>query len=117
MPDFGDPFAGLSKSRTLTKEELLRAVRFVIAAEYEAVQMYMQLAECITDEVAIAVLKEVADEERVHAGEFLRLAKYLAPDEERFYSEGAAEVEEKIEEIEKSKEAEPDYINRPDGGE
>ena len=29
------------------------------------------------------VLKDIADEERVHAGEFLRLLKELAPDEEK----------------------------------
>jgi len=43
------------------------------------------------------VLKDIADEERVHAGEFLRLLKELDPDEERFYEEGYEEVEEIIE--------------------
>jgi rubrerythrin len=42
---------------------------------------------------------DIADEEKVHAGEFLRLLKELAPDEEKFYEEGAKEVEEIIEEI------------------
>ena len=42
------------------------------------------------------VLKYIADEERVHTGEFLRLLKELAPDEEKFYREGAKEVEEEI---------------------
>jgi hypothetical protein len=32
----------------------------------------------------------------VHAGEFLRLLRQLAPDEEKFYGEGAKEVEEEI---------------------
>ncbi len=45
MPDFGNPFAGLANDRKLTNEELIRAIRFMIAAEYEAVQLYMQLAE------------------------------------------------------------------------
>jgi len=39
------------------------------------------------------VLKDIADEERVHAGELLRLLRELAPDEEKFYSHGAEEVE------------------------
>jgi hypothetical protein len=30
----------------------------------------------------------------VHAGEFLRVLKELAPDEYKFYDEGAGEVEE-----------------------
>jgi len=32
----------------------------------------------------------------VHAGEILRLLKELAPKEQKFYDEGAKEVEEKI---------------------
>ena len=43
--------------------------------------------------------KDIADEERVHAGEFLRLLHELAPDEEKFYAEGAEEVEEEIEKL------------------
>ncbi|MGQ9675674.1 MAG: ferritin family protein [Chloroflexota bacterium] len=99
MPEFASPFSGLTQDRKLTDAELVRAIRFMIAAEYEAVQMYMQLAESINDKLAIAVLKEIADEERVHAGEFLRVLKHLAPDEENFYSEGAEEVEELIREL------------------
>jgi len=99
MPDFGDPFAGLKADRKLTKEELIRAVRFMVAAEYEAVQLYMQLAESTDDKLSQEVLVDIADEERVHAGEFLRLLKHLAPDEEKHYAEGAEEVEEMIKEL------------------
>jgi rubrerythrin len=98
MPDFGNPFAGLKYDRKLTDEELVRAIRFMVAAEYEAVQLYTQLAESIDNELARAVLKDIADEERVHAGEFLRLLKELAPDEVKFYEEGAGEVEDIIKE-------------------
>ena len=97
MPEFANPFSGLKKDRKLTHEELVRAIRFMIAAEYEAIQLYMQLAESTDNELAIDVLKDIADEERVHAGEFLRLLKELEPDEEKFYREGAEEVEEEIE--------------------
>ena len=100
MPDFGSPFSGLANDRKLTDQELIRAIRFMIAAEYEAIQLYTQLAESTCNNLAIEVLTDIADEERVHAGEFLRLLHELAPDEEKFYSEGAVEVEA---EIEKSK--------------
>ena len=96
MPDFGHPFSGLAKERKLTDSELIRAIRFMVSAEYEAIQLYMQLAESTDNELAIGVLKDIADEERVHAGEFLRLLKELEPDEEKFYHEGAEEVEEEI---------------------
>jgi rubrerythrin len=101
MPDFGNPFSGLAEDRKLTKEELIRAIRFMIAAEYEAVQLYMQLAESIDNKLAMEVLTDIADEERVHAGEFLRLLRELAPDEEKYYKEGAEEVEEEIEKLKK----------------
>ena len=96
MPEFGNPFSGLKKDRKITNEELIRAIRFMVAAEYEAIQLYMQLAESTDNKLAQDVLKDIADEERVHAGEFLRLLKELAPDEEKFYREGAKEVEEEM---------------------
>jgi rubrerythrin len=99
MPVFGSPFSGLTNDRKLTDEELVRAIRFMVASEYEATQLYMQLAESTDNKLAAEVLKDVADEERVHAGEFLRLLRDLAPDEEAFYDEGAKEVEEKIEKM------------------
>ena len=99
MPDFGTPFSGLACDRKLTEQELIRAIRFMVAAEYEAIQLYMQLAESTDNALAIEVLKEIADEEREHAGEFLRLLRELAPDEEKFYQNGAKEVDEMIEKI------------------
>lgn len=99
MPDFGQPFSGLAKDRKLSDEELIRSIRFMVAAEYEAIQMYVQLAESTDNELAIEVLRDIADEEKVHAGEFLRLLKELAPDEEGFYAEGAQEVEDEIEKL------------------
>jgi rubrerythrin len=96
MPSFGSPFSGLAKDKKISPEELIRAVRFMVASEYEATQMYMQLAESTDHPLAIKVLTEIADEERVHAGEFLRLLHALSPDEAKLYAKGAKEVEEKI---------------------
>ena len=99
MPEFCAPFSGLAHGRKLTHEELVRAIRFMVAAEYEAIQLYMQLAESTDNALAIEILKDIADEERVHAGEFLRLLHELAPDEKKHYAEGAEEVEEEIEKL------------------
>lgn len=99
MPDFGHPFSGLAKDKKLTDAELIRAIRFMVSAEYEAIQLYMQLAESTENKLAKEVLKDIADEERVHAGEFLRLLKELDHEEEKFYEEGAKEVEEEIEKL------------------
>lgn len=99
MPEFSNPFAALANDRKITKEELIRAIRYSIAAEYEAIQLYMQLAESTDDKLSIDVLKDIADEERVHAGEFMRLLKHLEPKEMEFYAEGAEEVEEIMKEL------------------
>jgi rubrerythrin len=96
MPDFGSPFSGLASGKKLTESELIRAIRFMVAAEYEATQLYTQLAESTDNPLAVKVLKEIADEELVHAGEFLRLLHELAPDEARLYAKGAREVEAQI---------------------
>ena len=97
MPSFGSPFSGLANDKKLTHDELVRAIRFMVASEYEATQLYMQLAESTDHPLAIQVLTEIADEELVHAGEFLRLLHELAPEEAKLYAKGAKEVEEKIE--------------------
>jgi len=99
MPEFSNAFSGLASSRKLTEAELVRAIRFMVAAEYEAIQLYMQLAESTDNKLAKAVLKEIADEERVHAGEFLKLLYRLVPDETKFYEEGMHEVEELAEKL------------------
>ncbi|HCI29820.1 MAG TPA: ferritin family protein [Fervidobacterium sp.] len=101
MPEFGIAFSGRAEKELLTHEELVRSIRFMIAAEYEAIQLYTQLAESTDNKLAQEVLIDVANEERVHAGEFLRLLKELAPDEEQFYKEGAKEVEEEIAKLKK----------------
>jgi hypothetical protein len=39
MQEFGSPFSVLAKDRKLTDAELIRAIRFMVASEYEATQM------------------------------------------------------------------------------
>jgi len=79
MPEFSNPFDGLKKDRKLTHEELIRAIRFLIAAEYEATQMYMQLAESTDNELAKAVLKDIAEEIHMDVSTVSRVAnsKYV----------------------------------------
>ncbi len=93
MPEFGNPFSVKNSDRKLNDEELIRAVRMMVAAEYEAIQLYQQLAASIDNTLAQQVLRDIADEEKVHVGEFLRLLKELDPAEVGFYEQGAQEVE------------------------
>ena len=94
MPEFVNPFSGKVPDRPLTKEELIRAIRLDIAAEHEATTLYMAHAEAIDDPVARAVLIDIANEERVHVGEFNRLLSILTGDEDQWLAKGAAEVDE-----------------------
>lgn len=96
MPEFANPFSVLQNDRKLTDQELVRAIRFMIAAEYEAIQLYQQLAESTDNKLAQEVLIDIANEEKVHAGEFLRLLRELDPEEEKYYQEGYAEVEDEF---------------------
>ena len=102
MPEFCNAFSVLKNDRKLTQDELVRAIRFMIAAEYEAIQLYQQLAESTDNHLAQEVLYDIADEEKEHAGEFLRLLRELDPEEEKFYKEGYEEVEEMIAKLKKT---------------
>jgi len=93
MPQFINPFSGVVP-RKMTKSELVRAIRQNIAAEHEAVHLYLAHADATDDELAKKVLSEIADEERVHVGEFMELLRRLAPEEAKFLEEGREEVEE-----------------------
>ncbi len=66
VPSFGSPFSGFASEHKLTREELIRAVRFLVASEYEATQLYTQLADSIDHPFARAVLKDVADEGAIY---------------------------------------------------
>jgi len=94
MPEFLNPFSGKVPDRLLTKEELIRAVRLDLAAEHEAVHLYMAHAEATDDPLAKSVFTDIANEERVHAGEFARLLSILTGDEDALLAEGAKEVDE-----------------------
>lgn len=94
MPEFVNPFTGVVPGRKLTDSELLRALRLNLAAEQEAIHEYMAHADATDNELAKKVLIDIADEERVHAGEFQRLICILAKDEEALLAKGAQEVDE-----------------------
>ncbi len=93
MPEFTNPFIGKVPDRKLTHEELIRAIRLNLAAEHEAVHIYMAHAEATDDPLAKKVLIDIANEERVHAGEFARLISILTGDEDSFLAQGAKEVD------------------------
>jgi rubrerythrin len=94
MPEFINPFSGKVPDRKLTLSELIRAIRLNLAAEHEAVHLYMAHADATDHPLAKAVLIDIANEERVHAGEFQRLLELLTGDEATLMAEGREEVDE-----------------------
>ncbi len=99
MPEFIDPFSGKAPERKLTRGELIRAIRLNIAAEHEAIHLYMAHADATDDPLARKVLIDVANEEREHVGEFLQLLQILTGDEEAWMARGIEEVKEMQEEL------------------
>ena len=73
MANFSDPFVGNVPDRKMTLEELVRAMRLNVAAEEDATSLYMAHAEATDHPLAKKVLIDIANEERVHVGEFNRL--------------------------------------------
>ncbi len=101
MPEFVNPFAGVVPERKITFSELIRGLRLSLSAEEEAVHLYDALADATDNELASVVLRDIADEERVHKGEFQRLLNLLLKDEENLMNQGAEEVDEIAEKLKK----------------
>ena len=71
-----------------------RALRLDIAGELEAIHGYMAHADATDNALAKAVLTDIANEERVHAGELIRLLGILTDGEEDgFLRQGTLEVD------------------------
>ena len=92
MPELANPFVA-NVPRTMTKQELVQAVRVELAGELEAQMLYEAHAAATDDEVARKVFLDIADEEKEHMGELLALLQYLDPAEAGHLTEGVGEVE------------------------
>ncbi|MGQ9454699.1 MAG: ferritin family protein [Armatimonadota bacterium] len=100
MPAFSDPFYGNVPPKKLSLGELIRAIRLNIAAEEEAAAIYEAHADATDNPVARKVLLDIANEERVHVGEFVELLDILTRQEEKAWMEqGYEEVRELAEEV------------------
>jgi len=93
MPAFLDPFPG-TVTREMSESELARAIMLDIAAELEAVHLYLAHMEATSNADAKKVLFDIAQEELVHAGEFTSLLYRLDPMMGAKAQEGFGEVQE-----------------------
>jgi rubrerythrin len=96
MSDLSGVHSVLSINRKLSKDELARALRLSIADEYEAIQIYQQMAEGIEDEGMKKVVMDIIGEEQKHASQFWDLLARVVPEEEHIYHEAVKENKEII---------------------
>jgi len=95
MPEFVNPFSG-EVPREMSQHELTRAILLDIAAELEAVHLYLAHMDATSNEDARKVLYDVALEEYTHVGEFTSLLYRLDPIAAARAREGFGEVEEML---------------------
>lgn len=92
MPEFSTPNSVKKADTMFTEREMIRAIRFAIASEYEAIQIYEEMVENINNKDAKTIIEEIITDEKVHVGNFLQLLKMLNPKEEDYYKEGYKET-------------------------
>lgn len=98
MPEFSKINHVYTPEQKMKDIELVRAVKFAIVSEFEAIQIYQEIAEATNNVGAKRVLLDIAKEEKVHVGELRELLKALSPMDEEDYEEGAKEAQELMEE-------------------
>ena len=93
MPSFANPFQG-NVPRTMSKEELIQAIRLDIAGEIEAIFLYDAHVQATDIALAKRVIGDIRDEEKAHVGELMTLLYALDPEEAEHFASGKAEVQE-----------------------
>jgi rubrerythrin len=76
-----------------------QALRAVIIAESDAINLYEQMSATAKDPVVKKMLLEIAKEEKHHIGEALELLLRLDPEQGPANQEGKEEVEKMIKEL------------------
>ena len=84
------------KSPISSKRKDMEILRTAIIAEYDAVNLYEQMSEAVTDKNIKKVLLDVANEEKVHIGEFEALLERIDIEHEPNEDKGEKEVEKEI---------------------
>lgn len=94
--EFVHPFPGKSPGDPLSPQEVISAIRLALCAEEEATHLYDSIAEYVDDPRVQALMKDIADEEQVHAGEIQSLLNVLEEDELGKKQEGEQEGAQKM---------------------
>ena len=96
MPAFLDPFPGITPNKKINKAELIRAIRLDLAAELEASHLYEAHADATSDAKVADLLRDISDEEKVHAGELMIVLETLDSKEGNAWEKGKKEAAKKL---------------------
>ena len=94
MTAFLNPFAHMEPERKMTNSELVMALRHDLATTEAAVSTYTAHAETIDHVLAKKVLMDIANQERAHAGQLLRLIQIITGDEDNYLAKGKNIIDE-----------------------
>lgn len=76
---------------TFDKNELLVEIRERLREEYDAINKYLSMVPHIGDQKIVNIIKDIADEEKVHVGELEAILYNLDPNELSKVKEGMEE--------------------------
>lgn len=79
MPEFADIHSVYTPPKKLTDVEILRAIKFGIASEFEAIQLYQQIMESTDNPDVHKVLTDITDDEKHHAGVYINCYRFYHP--------------------------------------
>jgi len=80
------------QNESIAKKELIKKIKDAMETKHELLQIFLKTAQLTENEWAEHLIKEIAHEDRVHAGNMLFLLKELAPEEENFHNYAATEI-------------------------
>lgn len=89
MPRFNDIQSIFSPDKIMSKDEILRAIKFGLSSEFESTQVYQQIMESTNNEQVKIVLTDIIRDEMHHAGALLQLLTLLSPADAAEYGTGA----------------------------
>ena len=92
MAEFADINSVYKTDKKLNSTEMLRAIKFALTSEFEAIQIYQKIMESTDDKKIIGVLSEITNDEKHHAGGLYKLLTILSSNDAKEYEYGAEET-------------------------
>lgn len=87
------------QSKPLNDRELARVIRESIRAEHDAVQLYELIADSTNNAKVKKLMKSIADEEKIHVGEFEKLLTLFDSNNENLVNKGKEEAKDIVSRI------------------